>query len=266
MTTSISRYRDDLEKLIKLGQEMQTDLHLRSLEEEGKLDKDLREVRKKIDRTFEKKYQHWYSETHALLRQLLPERITEFESLYLADPKRKTVDITSYKIQDWLMGMRATKSTLTGEKHFDDFAAVVMRFSMQLDILKSVEVRFESSLLDIRQVVQADLHDSELDGSQDLRKKGFLRAAGVVAGVVLEKHLSHVCHNHKIALHKKNPTISDYNDALKENNVLDVADWRFVQRLGDLRNLCGHNKETEPTEDQVAELINGVGKILKTLY
>jgi hypothetical protein len=266
MTTNISRYKDDLTRLIKLGEDMNVDLTLRSLEKSGKLSKDLEEAKKKFDGTFENKYQRWYSETHSLIKQLLPERVVEFDSFYLADPKRKTVDATSYKIQDWLTGMRAAPNRFTGEVPFDDFAAVSMRFHVQLEILKSVEARFESSLFDIRQVVQADLYDSELEGALDLNKNGFLRGAGVIAGVVLEKHLSHVCENHKIVLRKKNPTISDYNDILKENNVLDVPDWRYIQRLGDLRNLCGHDKDREPTKDEVDELINGVAKILKTLY
>ena len=266
MTTNISRYKDDLTKLIKRGEDMRMDLNLRSLERDGRLDKELEEARKKTDATFERKYQRWYSESHSLVKQLMPERLAEFESFYLADPRRKSLDATSYKIQDWLMGLRATPNRFTGEMPFDDFAAAVMKFFVQLDILKSVEARFESSLFDIRQIVQAELYDSEIEGSRDLHKKGFLRGAGIIAGVVLEKHLSHVCANHKITIRKKNPTISDYNDHLKENNVIDVPDWRYVQRLGDLRNLCGHNRDREPTKDEVAELIDGVGKILKTLY
>jgi hypothetical protein len=157
-------------------------------------------------------------------------------------------------------------NVITGEKPFDDFAAVVMQFSVQLEILKSVEVRFESSLFDIRQLVQADLFDSELDAAGELLKKGFLRAAGIVAGVVLEKHLAQVCDNHRIVVRKQHPTISDFNDLLKNGNVIDVPIWRLVQRLGDLRNLCGHNKQREPAEAEVTELIDGVDKVAKTLF
>lgn len=266
MTTNISQYKGDLAKLMKLGEQMELDLKLRSLEKDGNLDKDLKEAKKKINGTFERSYQRWYSEAASIIRQLMPTRLNEFESFYLADPKRKSVDATSYKIQDWLMGLRAAPHRLTGEMPFDDFAAASMRFNVQLQILKSVEARFESSLFDIRQLVQADLYDSELEGSRDLLKKGFSRGAGVIAGVILEKHLSQVCINHKIIIRKKNPTISDFNDLLKQNNAIDVPNWRFIQRLGDLRNLCGHNKDREPTNDEVAELIDGVGKILKTLY
>jgi hypothetical protein len=114
--------------------------------------------------------------------------------------------------------------------------------------------------------VQADLFDSELAAARELLKKGFLRGAGVIAGVVLEGHLSQVCFNHQVTIKKKSPTISDFYDLLKNNDVLDVPQWRLMQRLGDLRNLCGHKKEREPKKDEVTELIDGIEKVTKTLY
>jgi hypothetical protein len=87
-----------------------------------------------------------------------------------------------------------------------------------------------------------------------------------LAGVVLERHLAQVCDNHSIKIAKKAPGISDLNDALKEANVIDVPQWRFVQHLADIRNLCDHNKKAEPTPEQVDELLAGVMKITKTLF
>jgi hypothetical protein len=264
---NLERYNKDLSNLIKLGHEMQLDLTFRALETQGKeLDKSQQEVKKKVSGAFESKYQKWYTEAFALIRQLLPDRLGEFETLYKADSKRKSVDATSYKIQDWLMGLRAIPNEYTRKKSFDDFAAVNNCFTVQLEILKSLESRFESSLFDIRQLVQADLFDSEIDVARELLKNGFLRAAGVVSSVVLEFHLSQVCTNHRIAPKKKDPSISDFNDQLKSSSVIDVPQWRFIQRLGDLRNLCSHKKHREPTSEEVAELIDGTEKITKTLY
>jgi hypothetical protein len=234
--TNLECYKKDLSKLIALGNAMHLDLEIQAMKNRGKLDKRFEEAKQKIAGTFQREYQKWYTEPCAVIKQLLPERVVEFEAFYKADPKRKKVDATTYTIQDWLMGLRASPHVITGEKPFDDFAAVVMRFSIQLEILKSVEVRFESSLFDIRQLVQADLFDSELDAARELLKKGFLRAAGIVAGVVLEKHLQ-VCDNHRIVVRKQHPTIGDFNDLLKNGNVIDVPIWRLVQRLGDLRNV-----------------------------
>lgn len=264
--TNLERYKKDLYKLIELGNEMHLDLTLQALEKQGKLDKSHQEAKKKVSGAFDGKYQKWYTEACAIVRQLLPNRLDEFEAFYKADPKRKSVDATSYKIQDWLMGLRTTPNIYTGEKPFDDFAAVIMRFGVQLEILKSAESRFESSLFDIRQLVQADLFDSELASARELLRNGFLRGAGVVSGVVLEKHLAQVCNNHGVSVRKQHPTIADLNDLLKDNNVLDIPTWRFVQRLGDLRNLCGHNRQREPSEAEVTELIDGVDKVSKTLF
>ena len=82
----------------------------------------------------------------------------------------------------------------------------------------------------------------------------------------MEKHLGQVTANHSISIRKRNPTISDFNEALKDNETLDTPTWRQIQRLGDIRNLCSHNKEREPTKDEVSELIAGTEKFTKTLF
>jgi hypothetical protein len=215
---------------------------------------------------FEKNYQLWYTEALALIKQLMPDRFLEFSQLYQGDGKRKKIDGTTYHIQDWLNGMRAAAELSYGKKHFNDLVTVSMRFNTQLQIVKSVRARFESSLFDIAQLVRADLFDSELDAARELAKNGFIRGAGAIAGVVLEKHLAQVCTNHNVPTRKQHPTISDLNDVLKTANVLDVPTWRQIQRLGDIRNLCDHSKQREPTKEEVVELIDGVDKVAKTLF
>jgi hypothetical protein len=119
---------------------------------------------------------------------------------------------------------------------------------------------------EIRQLVQADFFDSELEAASELAQKGFLRAAGAVAGVIVEKHLGQVATNHNVVTKKKHPTISDFNDLLKSTGAIDVPEWRRIQRLGDLRNLCDHNKHRDPTKDEIEELISGVSKLMKTVF
>lgn len=60
--------------------------------------------------------------------------------------------------------------------------------------------------------------------------------------------------------------ISDLNDTLKNAGVIEVATWRFIQHLADLRNLCDHKKDRDPTAQEITELIDGVAKISKTVY
>ena len=143
--------------------------------------------------------------------------------------------------------------------------AAIPRLQQQVAFVNAAKTRFESSLFDIRQLLQADLFDSELEAADHLLKNKFARAAGALGGVVLEKHLGEVCSSHQVTLRKKDPTISDLNDALKAASVIETAQWRFIQHLGDLRNLCDHDKKVEPTVEQVQELITGVAKVTKTI-
>lgn len=71
---------------------------------------------------------------------------------------------------------------------------------------------------------------------------------------------------HAIKITKKNPTIGELNDPLKNSNVYDTPTWRLIQRLGDIRNMCDRKKDRDPTPDEVSDLIDGADKITKTIF
>jgi hypothetical protein len=209
---------------------------------------------------FRDTYQLWYSEALVCVSQLLPDRRDDFISYYRPLKARKSLDPETYTISDYLRGLSATQGlTKVGP------SAALQPFEQQLKIVEALKQRFQSSLFDIRALVQADLFDDELDAAVELNKKGYQRGAGAIAGVVLEGHLETVSESHKITV-PKNPTISKLYDLLKKSDVIDVPIWRFMQHLGDLRNLCDHNKGTDPSVEQIRELIAGVRKITKTVF
>lgn len=207
-------------------------------------------------------YQPWYSEAIAHIRQLLPDRLSDFTRYYEKPQTRKEITYSNYTIEDYLENITVTY----GSRTVVSPSAAIPRFRQQLSLVKSIGERFRSSLFEIRQLAQADLFDSELDAAGELAKRGFNRAAGVIAGVVLERHLKEVCGNRSIRIRKKAPTISDLNDSLKAVGAIYVPQWRFVQHLGDLRNLCAHHKNSEPTPDQVEDLLAGAAKVTKTIF
>lgn len=266
MAGNLARYKDELERLISLGAGMELGLHTELGIGDLKLNKEQKENLKKLTMKFASSYQRWFTEASAVVKQLIPDRYKEFEEYYRADPKRKSVNVTNYSIQDWLTGSRAATNEYSSQKAFNDEAVVVMRFQAQRQILAAAAARFESSLLDIRQVLQADLFDSEVEMARELLKKGFLRPAGVIAGVVLERHLADICAAHQLVIKKKDPTIGDLNDALKANATIEVPMWRTIQRLGDLRNLAAHNKSREPMPEEMRELVDGTDRIAKTVF
>ena len=267
--TNLEKFKNDLEKLIENGERllmvMQYECYPDEFEKQvkAKLKGKYKNFVDKI-KPFKQQYQHWYSESLVLLRQLLPDRVNDFIKLYEKPKTRKSIEYGNYVLEDYLQNLSVTSGF--GREKVVGPNAAISQFEQQLYIVKSVEKRFESSLFDIRQLTQADIFDSELDAAKELIKKGFLRGAGAIAGVVLEKHLAQVCKNHKIKILKKNPSISDFNDKLKTGEVYETPVWRKIQHLGDLRNLCDHNKKKEPTNEDVEDLVSGVDKFIKTIF
>lgn len=270
MDSSIEKYKKTLDLLIRDGDTLGLAIDFECNPEE------FEKLRKKIPKkkysnfiknmpSFRQKYQAWYSESLAVVKLILPDRLNDFVKLYEKPKGRKTISCDNYVIEDYLQGLTVTRGGMSKEKIVGPEAAIP-QFRQQLNILKSLKRRFESCLFDIKQLVQADLFDSELEAAAELNKKGFFRGAGAVSGVVLESHLTQVCENHKIKIIKKKPTINDLSQLLKDNNIIEIHDWRFIQHLTDLRNLCDHSKKREPKKEEVEDLINGVEKIAKTIF
>jgi hypothetical protein len=258
MTTNLNRYKEDLAKLIEKGFVLYCTMgyDLKILDKES-----IKQVEKIRVKNFKREYEKWYTESLSVIRQIIPERQADFIKMY-KDEKRKVTDYLTYTMSDYLLGIQVTQ----GYTVKVDSKAAVPKFEQQRNILESAIVKFESTLLDIHHLLHADLLDSEIEEALILLKNGYNRASGAIAGVVLESHLSQVCQNHSEVIKKKNPSISDYNDQLKNSDVYDIANWRYIQHLADIRNMCDHKKTKDPTTEEIEELIKGVTKITKTIF
>lgn len=214
--------------------------------------------------SFKGVYQKWYSEAQAVVKQVLPDRLQDFNSYYEYQKSRKDISFENYMIKDYLQGLLVTRRG--GSEVIVDGSAAIPEFVQQLNILKAAKDTLDSKLLDLKAILQADLFDTEIETAAALAKAGYLRAAGAICGVVIEKHLDHVRDTHNIKIAKKNPGISDLSQLLKSSNVITLAQERFIQSLADTRNVCSHAKGREPTKDEIAELVEGTGKVIKTVF
>jgi len=212
---------------------------------------------------FGTEYQIWYTKALSIVEILAKDRLEEFINYYRIDPKRKDVTVHNYVIQDFIM-FRSSKDYF-GEPQWDINNATAVKVYNQLQILRSLESRIDSVFSDVQGSLLAEIQDKELATAQELLKTN-VRAAGSLAGVILENHLQKVTQNHRIPIRKKDPTISDMNDHLKNNNIYDIPIWRKIQYLADIRNLCSHKKDSEPTEEQVKELISGVNEVIRKIF
>lgn len=270
MSEKFDRLSKALDKLIEDGDMllmgMQLDcigeLFMDCMEEELGTD----EAEKILDTLpeFKEFYQTWYSEAQAVVKHVLPDRLADFISYYEYPGVRKEISPQNYMIKDYLQGLSFTLN-YDGRARAGDRDAIT-EFIQQLNIVKAARDNLESALIDLAAITRADLFDSEVDSARALAKSGYLRAAGAICGVVIEKHLQQVCGTHGVTTRKKNPGISDLNQALRDKDVLTVPQWRFIQHLADIRNLCDHAKGKEPTKDEIEDLLSGTEKVLKTVF
>ncbi len=239
-------YKKEMDELYVEGLKLYDALNIKAGTKE---EKDLR--------YFVYNYEVWYSKALNIVKFFLPDRAEDFAILY-KNEKRKSLGLSTYTISDALRGISNIGDTY-GPK------TASMLVYRQCDIIKACKQQFESRICNVKTTLQADVFDSEIDASKHLLKRGFLRAAGAICGVILEKHFSGVCKNRNIQIKKKSPTIADFNDVLKDN-IYDIVEWRKIQHLGDIRNLCDHNKDREPTKEEVEELISGTDRVIKTIF
>ncbi len=271
IVANLQKYKDDFKKLIAQSElllfSLANELEINVVIDNGVEKKELKKYLEEKELTlsdFKSEYETWYSEALEVIKQVLPSRYEDFKRLY-KDEKRKDkdTDYLTYTMSDYMIGIRKTRGW---EDVVVDTKAAFPKFQQQMKILKAAERKFESSLFEIKQLLQADIFDSEIDTARELLKNGYIRAAGAVTAVVLEKHLQQVSASHNVTVKAKNPSISDYNEVLKKAQVVDVPMWRFIQHLSDLRNLCDHKKEREPKPEEIEDLISGVDKVSKTVF
>ncbi len=272
MSERIKKFSDALKRLIAEGEKLymaiQHDCHPQEFEDQlNELFKnDEEEVEKYLKAlpSFNDDYQKWYSEAQAVIKQVLPDRLSDFISFYEYPRVRKDITFQNYMVRDYLQGLRVTRGG--GYEVIVDGSAAIPEFVQQLNLVKAAAETLESNLLDLSAVLQADLFDTEIETAGALAKAGYLRAAGAICGVVIEKHLNHVREIHSLKIAKKNPGISALAQLLRSSNVITLAQERFIQSLADTRNVCSHAKGREPTKDEITELVDGTSKVLKTVF
>lgn len=114
MPSYLERYKKDLDALIARGEK----LHL-AMQRECFPDEFDRTIKKQFgDKarsiieslpSFTQKYQSWYSEALTLIRQLLPDRLSDFRGHYERPKPRKDITYENYRIEDYFQGINVTR-------------------------------------------------------------------------------------------------------------------------------------------------------------
>ncbi|MET3501357.1 hypothetical protein ABIC45_002969 [Mucilaginibacter rubeus] len=263
------RLKADLKRLGATGAGLVNAMNVEQFPE--RMESHFREVLKKDFTEFVKglpvfhnTYQAWYSEAQAVIRRFLPGRLMDFANLYEASKGRKEIRQDNYVIEDYLKNIMVTAGF--DKKIVASPPDAIPLMQQQLNILNAVYTTFDSTLLESTQILQSELLDAELRSARELAKNHFLRSAGAIGGIVLEKHFEQLVRRHELKLSRKSPTIKEYNELFSRNGIYEFSDFRLIQYLGEIHHLCCKNKKEMPTEQEVEDLLNSAEKVIKTIF
>ncbi len=149
---------------------------------------------------------------------------------------------------------------LNAERYqFYDTNAVVL--NRLLPVIKATYDDLKNGfLITFKQIVQAEVFDSELEQAKSLLESGYKNAAAVIAGVVLETAIKELCLNNGIDIERKR--LTQLNDDLAKASVYNKLQQKQITALADIRNNAAHGNYDEFTKEDVERMINDIERFI----
>ena len=216
-----------------------------------------KDVEEKEVPSFAAAYQRWYSRALPLIEEWAPDRYAEFQRYYRRDPKIQLHWYHDRVIQDYLCE-QGKEDAVTSQQQ------ALSAFTMQLTILKSIADRLEWMAPDTEDQAARGLQLEELEAARELIGIDE-RAAGALAGAVLEVYLRKLAAKREVKLRKQKPLTAELVEALKQAKVFDVPVWSQAAWLAEIHGRC--LKEGEgPTKLQVRDLVDGTRWLVANVF
>lgn len=172
-------------------------------------------------------YQKWFSSSHYLVKEYMPDRSREFTDLYGGS---RGIVAQFHLSSDKLSGGR-------------DLFIYHWRnlFTMQRGILAAIPLLAEIKERTLRKILTSDIANSEIDEAELLYENQHYRAAGAVAGVALERYLKTLCEVNGIEYKKEN-SIYFLSQLLYKHDppVIDSTILNHMGHLASIRKDCDH--------------------------
>ncbi|MBA3045052.1 MAG: hypothetical protein FP824_02420 [Euryarchaeota archaeon] len=192
---------------------------------------------KQIQREAIRKYQAWFATSAILVKEYLPQREDEFAQIYVKINSYLHFDMKTWKPEN--------------EAYVDTF---IDEFNLQRSMVMAIPGVIEIKEFDVRKLISGELIDDELAEAEHLFETKHLRAAGAVAGVVIERYLRTLCETSTPPIqYNKKDTIDPLATALYKAQKIDITLFKKIQYLASIRNKCDHPKDIMAKE--IEELV-----------
>lgn len=182
-------------------------------------------------------YESWYARAEELITKHLHTRLDDFE--------RRRSQMKDYA--------RLSVNANHDPEHYVNNAADM--FAEQRNIVKAIPAKVEAEKLSLRRQVSDAFAQDDLLQARDLLDEELNRAAGVVAGVALERHLQTECDEAELEYDHKDG-IASLAQTLYEAGEINSTTLSNLETLGQIRNDCAHANQEEPNEHKVKKIID----------
>lgn len=143
-----------------------------------------------------------------------------------------------------------------GKPNYDTSFDVLQR---QRAVLEAVKDDHDGGYLSgARSLARAEVFDTELELAQELLQQGYKLPSAVVARTVLETAVRGLCDLHGVTVGK----LDTMNAALAKHQAYSVLVQKKVTWLADIGNSAAHGKPEKFSEQDVADMIDGVTKFI----
>lgn len=175
-------------------------------------------------------------------------------------------------LDEWKVKVKSLIVKTCGEnsEHIKAFvhAEEPQTFDNSYKVLKRVKPVFLAAkddfqggyLSSVKNLVQAEVFDSELEQASELLESGYKGPAAVVAGVVLETTLRDLCSQNKVP-HGK---LDKMNSDLAKLGVYNKLQQKKITTLADIRNSAAHGDWNSFSDEETREMIRDVEAFLST--
>lgn len=183
-----------------------------------------------------------------------------------------SIIIDNEKLLTWKVKTKSLLVSVCGKdsQHYEEFEKAEKRggYDTNWDTFKRMKSVFLAALDDykngyltsLKNLVQAEVFDSELEQAQELLSSGYKLAAAVIAGVVLETTLRDLCLQNGLSLGK----LDKMNAELAKIGAYNKLQQKRITALADIRNSAAHGKPEEFSGDDVTMMIRDIEQFLIT--
>lgn len=167
------------------------------------------------------------------------------------------------KAENLIVGICGENSTyyrtFSEANQVSSFESSLDRFKRLLSVFNSIKEDYESGYLtSYKSLIQAEVFGSELEQANELLESGYISAAAVIAGTVLETSLRELCDREALAHGKMDKMNAD----LAKKGVYNTIQQKQITALAGLRNSAAHGKSDEFNKNDVSMMIQNIENFL----